>query len=467
MAVTQLETPTFGSRVGNIWKRLTEPPASVKDIEQRRRMQLLSVLLIGIIPVAILAGVTVPFIAHPDAPWKSPVFLAAFFAVFIFLIAFGLNRSGRYSLAAGLMILPFFVSPYYAVIREEGQAGSNRPFMGILGAAVLLTSILFPERRKLIIAFIVGLISTLIFPLFLPVQDFSLVLAPLVTFLAITVLTVLYDDHRTKLEIDRQQELSASLRRSEEANAALIKANSVAKEATRLKSEFMATMSHELRTPLNATLGFSGVLLEGMSGEFDDATRHMIERIESNSKRLLSLINDILDIAKIEAGRFEIVSSPIAPQKLVDSWRSQMSVLAERKGLTFDVELDPNLPNQLYGDPERISQVAINLLSNAFKFTDKGGVKLSLKKANATWLIEVTDTGMGIPPHALNYIFDEFRQLDGSSRRSYGGTGLGLAIVRNLSLMMGGNVRVTSVLGQGSTFIITLPLQMSIEPQAI
>lgn len=229
------------------------------------------------------------------------------------------------------------------------------------------------------------------------------------------------------------------------------------KEEARLKSEFMATMSHELRTPLNAMIGFTGIMLQGMGGEFDDDARHMIERIESNSIRLRNLINEILDLAKIEAGRMELVSAPFAPHRLTQSWHAQMEALAREKNLEFTVNVDPAVPGTLVGDAERITQIAVNLLSNAFKFTEKGSVNLSVYKKAEFLVIEVKDTGIGIPPHALNFIFDEFRQLDGSSRRVYGGSGLGLAIVRNLTQMMQGTVKVTSELGKGSIFTVTLP----------
>ncbi len=248
------------------------------------------------------------------------------------------------------------------------------------------------------------------------------------------------------------------LERIETRTQELIIANKLTRESTRLKSEFMATMSHELRTPLNAMLGFSGILLSGMDGEIDDRATHMIERIESDSQRLLGLINDILDIAKIEAGRLELVTTPLNVRTLAHQWEAQMSVLAKQKQLTFEVNADPALP-MLYGDGERISQIAINLLSNAFKFTEQGCVTLALKASGEFWLIEVADTGIGIPPQAVNYIFDEFRQVDGSSRRVYGGSGLGLAIVRNLCRSMDGTVNVASVVGKGSTFTVTLPLK--------
>jgi signal transduction histidine kinase len=264
------------------------------------------------------------------------------------------------------------------------------------------------------------------------------------------------------------RELNANLeKRVADRTAALTKANALARESVRLKSEFMSTMSHELRTPLNAILGFSGIMLQGMGGEMDDDAMHMIERIDSNSQRLLKLINDILDLAKIEAGRMELANTGFSPRELVKKWEAETGVLAEKKALQFGVSVAANLPDTLYGDPERVTQMAVNLLSNAFKFTDRGEVSLYVfaEPSNHTWNIRVSDTGMGIPPHALNYIFDEFRQVDGSSKRVYGGTGLGLAIVRNMCRMMNGTINVASELGKGSQFTITLPMQTQPEGQ--
>ncbi|MEZ4668037.1 MAG: PAS domain-containing protein [Anaerolineae bacterium] len=251
-------------------------------------------------------------------------------------------------------------------------------------------------------------------------------------------------------------------RRQEDVRNELIQelqtANILAEESVRLKSEFMSTMSHELRTPLNAIRGFTGIMLEGMGGDIDDEARHMLGRIDSNSARLLGLINDLLDIAKIEAGRMELVNEPLSPHALAERWEALNGVLAEQKGLKLNVTVDPELPQTVVGDSERLTQVVTNLISNAIKFTHVGGVTLNLKRQNEQWIIQVSDTGIGIPPHALNYIFDEFRQVDGSTKRAYGGSGLGLAIVRNLCRMMGGNIKVTSELGKGSVFTVNLPL---------
>jgi signal transduction histidine kinase len=247
----------------------------------------------------------------------------------------------------------------------------------------------------------------------------------------------------------------------------LRQATAVAQESVRLKSEFINNMSHELRTPLTAIIGFCGIMLEGMGGEVDDEARHMLERMNANGVRLLNLINEILDLAKIEAGRMELVSVQVSPHDLADQWHSQMQALARQKNLSFEVHVDPTLPATLYADPERVTQIAVNLLGNAFKFTEAGSVRLDLTRDDAAWLIQVSDTGIGIAPHAINYIFDEFRQVDGSSQRVYGGSGLGLAIVKNLCQMMRGSVRCTSELGKGSVFTVTLPLVTSSEPELV
>jgi signal transduction histidine kinase len=225
----------------------------------------------------------------------------------------------------------------------------------------------------------------------------------------------------------------------------------------------MATMSHELRTPLNAIRGFTTIMLEGMGGEVDEEAQHMLSRVDANGARLLGLINDVLDIAKIEAGRMELVNEQMSVSQLASQWKSQMSVLAEQKGIGFEVHVDANLPEKIYGDSQRLTQIATNLLSNAFKFTKEGKVTMDIGQDNDNWTIRVTDTGIGIPPHALNYIFEEFRQVDGSSKREFGGTGLGLAIVRNLCRTMGGSIKVTSELGKGSVFTVALPLRTEIE----
>jgi PAS domain S-box-containing protein len=243
-------------------------------------------------------------------------------------------------------------------------------------------------------------------------------------------------------------------------------ATAMAREANRLKSEFLATMSHELRTPLNAIIGFAEIMLAGMAGKLDEKHEHKISRIHLNSRRLLSLINDLLDLAKIEAGRVEVLHEPFSPGSLAATLGAETESLAEQKDLDFEMIIDPGLPTELVGDAPRIEQAVGNLLSNAFKFTSTGKVALELSaNGEETWNVSVIDTGIGIPPHALEYIFDEFRQVDTGSQRAYGGSGLGLSITRNLARVMGGDVRVSSSLGEGSKFTITLPMVVAGETE--
>ncbi|NWF69435.1 MAG: PAS domain S-box protein [Chloroflexi bacterium] len=253
------------------------------------------------------------------------------------------------------------------------------------------------------------------------------------------------------------------LARMETALSELQAANEKATEASRLKSAFLATMSHELRTPLNTIIGFTGIMLEGMAGEFDDTTRYMISAIYESGEHLLTIISDILDISRIEAGRLELVDAPFDLHKTVKSWKDRMSILAEKKGLRFDVEIDPVLPAAFCGDQSRITQIATNLLANAIKFTEAGSIRLAVHWHNTLLTIVVCDTGIGIPAHALAFIFDEFRQVDASSRRVHGGTGLGLSIVRRLCEAMGGSINVQSKVGEGSCFTATLPLKPCVD----
>lgn len=253
------------------------------------------------------------------------------------------------------------------------------------------------------------------------------------------------------------QQLQATFRHLEEQAEELKLAHEQALEASRVKSEFLATMSHELRTPLNSIIGFSDLLLMGVRGEIDERAEESVMIMRRNGRHLLNLINDILDIAKIEAGRMEIVARPVEVETLVDGWHKHISVLLEEKGLRFDSQIDPALPKVLLVDGERLTQIAINLLSNAVKFTETGGITLELLKRFDRWQIKVTDTGKGIPPEAQELIFEKFRQVDGTYSRTQTGTGLGLAIVKNLAMAMGGDVTLRSELGVGSTFTVELP----------
>lgn len=235
----------------------------------------------------------------------------------------------------------------------------------------------------------------------------------------------------------------------------LKKAKDVAEQANRLKSEFLANMSHEIRTPLNAILGFTSMLLE--TTEKRDV-REKLEIIDRSGKILLNLINDILDFSKIEAGKIIIDKKPFNFSTLVDNLKSLFYLKSKEKELFYDLEIDDNFPYLVYGDEHRIAQILINILSNAFKFTDRGGVTLSCSYLEGTAVIKVADTGIGIKEDKVKTIFSAFEQADSSTERRYGGTGLGLSISKGLAELMEGQLYVHSNPGEGSIFTLIIPL---------
>ena len=235
-----------------------------------------------------------------------------------------------------------------------------------------------------------------------------------------------------------------------------------AQEASRAKDLFLATMSHELRTPLNAMIGFLGLML--YSEQLDDDNVHMAERSIANAERLLSLINNILDLSRITVGRLEIIPVEVQPEQLAKAIEDDMALRFKEKDLDLVVEVDQRLPTTIVHDEERLVQIATNLIGNAIKFTDEGEVRMSLIRNRDRLIVKVADTGIGIPTSKQQIIFDEFTQVDSSSTRNYGGAGLGLSIVKQLAILMRGSVSVESTMGEGSTFTVDLPLNLE-DPQ--
>ena len=227
--------------------------------------------------------------------------------------------------------------------------------------------------------------------------------------------------------------------------------------ASQHKSQFLANMSHELRTPLNAILGYTELMLDGLYGELGDKPRGVLERVQANGRHLLGLINDVLDLAKIEAGQLTLAVDDYSVGAIVHSVVAATESLAEAKGLRLAAEVAPDLPAGR-GDERRLTQVLLNIVGNAIKFTDKGSVTIAASAGNGFFTIAVADTGPGIPDADQARIFEEFQQVDNSSTRQKGGSGLGLAISRRIVEMHGGTITVESVPGQGATFRIHLPI---------
>ncbi|GMU01076.1 hypothetical protein KH5H1_51960 [Corallococcus caeni] len=286
----------------------------------------------------------------------------------------------------------------------------------------------------------------------------------------LTGIVTVFHDRTEVLErarlLERVKEVSSELEaRVQSATAELAEQNEKLRrqaiqleQASAAKSQFLANMSHEFRTPLNAILGYTNMLLQGVSGEMTPPQRRNLTRIDSNGRHLLEVINEILDITRIEAGRMPLHLSDFGIPELLQEVMAEMDPIIARSKLTVETRLDEALPG-VWSDRQKVKQIVLNLLSNALKFTHEGGVHIAAEYQNATGTvaISVKDTGIGIDVSNQEKIFEDFQQVDSSPTRAYGGTGLGLSICRRLAAMLGGRVSLQSAPGQGSTFTLHFP----------
>ena len=278
-------------------------------------------------------------------------------------------------------------------------------------------------------------------------------------------------DQMAEASLDQEREHSASLRamleRQRQVEAALSRAKDAAEAASRAKSEFLANMSHEIRTPMNGIVGMTALTLRT---SLTETQREYLETVRTSSDALLALIGDILDFSKIEAGKLDLEPVPFVLDEVIGNSVRVLALRAHETGLTVTYDIDDDVPETLVGDPLRLRQVLVNLVGNAIKFTEKGGVTVKVavdreKDDEVVVRVSVTDTGIGIAPDKQKLIFDAFSQADGSTTRKYGGTGLGLAISKRLVDMMGGELSVDSTLGEGATFAFTAKLTRDTRPE--
>jgi len=232
-----------------------------------------------------------------------------------------------------------------------------------------------------------------------------------------------------------------------------------AHEGARLKDEFVNTMSHELKTPLNAVIGFSDILLDEIHGKMNDKQKEALMRLSGAAEDLHILVSNILDLPKIDAGEMGLTLSVYRPNELLDGLEHMVPALLKEKNVKVEVNRDPGLETAT-GDEPKIKQILMNLLVNAIKFTKKGTIQISSKKEDSQIVFVVEDTGIGIPKHVVPFLFEAFRQADGSIRREYGGTGLGLFIVKSYVEKMKGNLDLKSEEGKGTKVIVKIPLNV-------
>ncbi|MFA9492127.1 MAG: sensor histidine kinase, partial [Anaerolineales bacterium] len=245
----------------------------------------------------------------------------------------------------------------------------------------------------------------------------------------------------------------------------LARTNVELERASEMKTQFTARTSHELRTPLSAIIVFTDLAMREAYGPLNEKLENALEHVLNSARHLKNVISDILDISKIEAGEFEIVEAPFKVMVLIEALQSSCEVMAEEKGLEYQIHLDPDLPERVIGDEGRLTQVLVNLSGNAVKFTEEGKVDIGIQFAgDERWGFSVSDTGPGIPEDQFESIFKAYRQLNSSFQKGKNeGTGLGLAITKHLVEQMGGVIQFESRLGKGTTFEVLLPIKVPLE----
>lgn len=376
-------------------------------------------------------------------------------------------------IATGLTRLTFGVN-------EAALVGVlNLTILGFVCAALSVwmkrssSSVIYKGIATILVVNVVNVLNIAVFGV-IPTHDYITKILP-VTFPAGLVLSALFaliirDFH---LDLMRTGQIIRANKLLSEQTEELHKNKIVLEErakqlmlASQFKSEFLANMSHELRTPLNSIINLSQMIEEGDESLSAEELAEYGGIIHRSGEDLLSLINDILDLSKVEAGKLDIIIEDLNTSEVPDLLVQQFGVLARQKQLTFSVSLDEGVPAVIYTDPQRVQQILRNLLSNAFKFTMTGGVTMNIRvverqegAAAQKWIaFEVQDTGIGIPPEKHDLIFEAFEQADLNVSRKYGGTGLGLSISNDLARLLGGFITLHSREGQGSIFSLHLPL---------
>jgi signal transduction histidine kinase len=426
-----------------------------EEIRIARRIRLVigvcNISMLIVIPIAIAAG----FIL---LPLKTAYSLLAFFLCFgiapIGFLAKKIAQRGHPDPASYLFIIYLLIILGVNTLLLSGLMRILAPMFILL---IVITGLMMKPNRNYLIATIATVIYIGIriltaggyeFPIELP----SASMDAFVIFLEVMALAFV-----AFINVLSIRDLERAL---EDATYEQVQLNRALQQASDRKSQFTARTSHELRTPLSAILAFSDLALRGTYGPLNEKLQNAMQHVVNSARHLNNVINDLLDLSKIEAGLLEIVDEPYELAEVVKTVKSSFLPMAEMKDLACELWVSPEMPAWLMGDSERVTQVIVNLAGNAVKFTERGRVEIRIEPmGRSKWLIRVRDTGIGIPEDQFMDIFEAYRQLGKSRSDSIAqGTGLGLAITRNLVYLMGGEIDLESELGVGTTFEVTLPL---------
>jgi signal transduction histidine kinase len=431
-----------------------DPRSPHERFEINRRKRLILANLKGIIYVLI------PFVIFVAAVFLP---LRSFYAYIVFGLSIGIIPIAfvsRWCISKDRLTLGSLIFLFYGIAAISINSLILEGLIQVLVPTLILFTIMGGMMLKPVEGYLVGLVSGLAYILIRIIsQDHQYLLqlqnsVSLRLDLFLTTLAFVFIAYFNRLS-------TRDLRRSlDDATFDLIRLNKEVREASDRKSQFTARTSHELRTPLSAIIVFADLALREAYGPINEKMQNAQQHIVNSARHLKRIINDLLDLSKIEAGDFEVEKEPFTIKEVVDVIESSCLPIAHDKGLEWSITIDTSMPPTLVGDPERVTQIAVNLAGNAVKFTEEGHVQVTIEPVEVgTWHLVVSDSGPGIPEDQHEKVFEAFRSLDKSGSKSVAAsTGLGLAISRNLAEMMGGEIKLHSELGIGSTFEVCLPM---------
>jgi len=446
----------------NTIERLLNVPSTDPDDARHRKLLNIMLIIIGLVTlISIIYINTVPSTGEVEQQDYTYVYLASLGVFIGVLVIFAINRFWSGKAASVLFLLILIVAVAFGDEPKEVVEGRT---LIMFAVPIMMASVLLRPYASFATAGLSS-VTILIVTQFMP-EDTQPNVPGILTLLVLAAVSWLFSrslenalkEVRTvNAELDQRVE-----RRTQElsqANHQLAEANERLQELDRLKSKFVSMVSHELRTPLNAIQGFAEMIAAGIYGTISPQQEGALERITANTNRLLKIVNDLLDQARIEAGELSVRNAPFYIQDLVDGLEATMDILVGAKGLELKTEITDDIPQPLLGDQHRLQQILVNLTNNALKFTENGYIMVQVYQPDKDhWGINISDTGRGIPKDAQAYIFEPFRQVNGSETSTQKGVGLGLSIVKQLIQLMQGTITLESEIGKGSTFKIVLPI---------
>ena len=473
-----------GAGLQRTWRRLVgltvEPLVPPRNAEDRRLGRLVASTAIAFI---LIGGTMIVLYVVSPGTWVALVeFAAMVVAVPVAVTVYVLARRGAPRAAAWILILLACAVVFFLVFADiNGLNPIYHPRDGDTLAWMVLPIFVASavlSRRAAIVASALILSAMILVPLFSPVVAWGqYMLGPWLLVAGFAVLTIIFAGYRERLENDRtsrllgeiderraaQDELARNRDELEllvaERTRSLEVTNEELMEANRAKSRFLANMSHELRTPLNSIIGFTGIMRQSMAGPLTEEQARQLEMVDSSAHQLLDLINQLLDLSRIESGFESSNPAEFVLDELLDQLAGLVEPLASTKGLS--VRVDHVVPGggmvTVTTDRAKLRQILLNLLGNAIKFTDTGGVTMTARERDGMVAIQVADTGVGIPAEELESVFEEYRQVLAPGRAKPQGTGLGLTVSRGLATLLGGSLGVSTHEGAGSVFTVTLP----------